>query len=186
MSLETANTISGLVKTNPTPADPVNQGDDHLRLLKSTLKSQFPGANGLGFNIPITPTEAELNFVEGASSNIQDQIDALVIAGGTDALNAPLDTILIFGNGYAPAGWTALPFTDDYMIRIIDPGDYDPGNAFGGIDSPINYSGGHLHTTTSVVVQSGTGQTVVNDVPMQINGWDWHPRYFDTIAGQKE
>lgn len=46
MALETGNFISDLVNTNPTGTDPRNQGDDHLRLIKSVLLSTFPNISG--------------------------------------------------------------------------------------------------------------------------------------------
>jgi len=49
MGLE-ANTsstyINGLVGTNPTTADPLSEGDNHLRLIKDVLKRTFPGVTG--------------------------------------------------------------------------------------------------------------------------------------------
>lgn len=45
--LETATYINELVTTNPVGAtDPKSQGDDHLRLIKSTLKNTFPNVSG--------------------------------------------------------------------------------------------------------------------------------------------
>ena len=42
MALETATYINGLVITNPAGGDDLSQGDDHIRLLKSTIKATFP------------------------------------------------------------------------------------------------------------------------------------------------
>lgn len=42
MPLETGSSIADLVVTNPTPGDPKQRGDDHLRLIKSVLKVTFP------------------------------------------------------------------------------------------------------------------------------------------------
>lgn len=45
MGLETGTWVDDLVTTNPDgTADPKSQGDDHLRLIKSVLKSTFPNA----------------------------------------------------------------------------------------------------------------------------------------------
>jgi len=77
MGLETASYLSDLVLTNPTGGDPIQQGDDHLRLIKKVITQTFPGAGGLGFASPITATEAELNFVDGVTSSIQTQINTL-------------------------------------------------------------------------------------------------------------
>lgn len=70
MALETATYIDGLVITNPTGADAKNTADDHLRLIKSTVKATFPNVTGA-----ITPTHTELNYVDGVTSAIQTQID---------------------------------------------------------------------------------------------------------------
>lgn len=45
MGLETATYISDLNTSNPSSSDFLSQTDDHIRLLKATLKSTFPDAN---------------------------------------------------------------------------------------------------------------------------------------------
>lgn len=56
MGLESATFINGLVESNPTSSDNANQGDNHLRLIKSTLKATFPNITGA-----VTATQADLN-----------------------------------------------------------------------------------------------------------------------------
>jgi hypothetical protein len=56
MALETATYISGLVSTNPTSSDNISEGDNHLRLIKSTLLATFPNVTGA-----ITKTHTQLN-----------------------------------------------------------------------------------------------------------------------------
>jgi len=46
MALETGTVINDLVITNPGASDQKSQGDDHLRLLKATVKNSFPGFSG--------------------------------------------------------------------------------------------------------------------------------------------
>lgn len=93
MGLEAGTTISSFISSNPTSADPVNQGDDHLRLIKSVLKAQFPGAAALGYNVPITATEAELNSLHtGSISTILPTISGYVI--GANTAIASTDTLL--------------------------------------------------------------------------------------------
>jgi hypothetical protein len=58
MALETATYVSQLVATNPTHADGVNQGDAHLRLIKSVLQATFPNLTGA-----LTAALAALNLV---------------------------------------------------------------------------------------------------------------------------
>jgi hypothetical protein len=63
MGLESATYIDGLVTTNPVGAtDPKSQGDDHIRLLKSTVKATFPNLTGA-----VTATQLELNFIDGVT-----------------------------------------------------------------------------------------------------------------------
>lgn len=70
MGLETGTYISDLVVTNPTSTDPKSQGDDHLRLVKATLKNTFPNITGA-----MTVSHTVLNYVATLTSNVQDQIN---------------------------------------------------------------------------------------------------------------
>lgn len=54
--LETSTYIDGLIATNPLATDPSHQGDDHLRLIKSTIKNTFPNINAA-----MTLTDETLN-----------------------------------------------------------------------------------------------------------------------------
>lgn len=56
MPLESGTYISDLVATNPPGTDGKSQGDDHLRLIKTTIKNTFPNINAA-----VTPTPTELN-----------------------------------------------------------------------------------------------------------------------------
>lgn len=46
MALETGTYISDLNSANPTATDDVSEGDDHIRLLKSTILATFPNITG--------------------------------------------------------------------------------------------------------------------------------------------
>lgn len=58
MSLELADFISQLVQSNPEGSDPKSRGDDHLRLIKHVLQTQF---SGFTLGKPITRNEDEIN-----------------------------------------------------------------------------------------------------------------------------
>lgn len=73
MSLETGTYISDLVSTNPLGSDAKSAGDDHIRLLKSTIKASFTGVTGA-----VTATHTELNYAAGLTSAAQTQITAEV------------------------------------------------------------------------------------------------------------
>lgn len=80
-ALETGTYISDLVSTNPTSNDLASQGDDHLRLVKSTVKATFPNLSGA-----VTPTHTELNFVDGVTSAVQTQLNNKVTLDATTEL----------------------------------------------------------------------------------------------------
>lgn len=75
MPLEKANTLSELDMLYPLPSDPSSRGDDHLRLIKTVLKKQFPGKDGNGLNAPITLTEEFLNGLPKAIQDLQKNMD---------------------------------------------------------------------------------------------------------------
>lgn len=70
MGLESGTYIDSLVATNPLLDDPVSQGDDHIRLLKSTILNSFPNIAGA-----MNASHTELNHVVGVTSGIQGQIN---------------------------------------------------------------------------------------------------------------
>lgn len=95
MGLETATYISDLVSTNPAAGDAKSQGDDHIRLVKATVKATFPNVSGA-----VTATHAELNIMDGVTAstaelNILDGVTAstaeLNIMDGVTATTAELN-----------------------------------------------------------------------------------------------
>lgn len=68
MGIEVADFLSGLNPNWPLDTDSGTQGDDHLRLIKSVLRSTFPGASGNGFSKQIIATEDELNSLAAGGS----------------------------------------------------------------------------------------------------------------------
>lgn len=64
MSLETGTYISDLNSANPVGTDVKSQGDDHIRLVKSTILATFPNVTGA-----ITPTHTDLNQLLNAGSH---------------------------------------------------------------------------------------------------------------------
>jgi hypothetical protein len=53
MALESATYISGLVDSNPSGSDSISLGDDHLKLIKSVLKTTLPNANAVIVSVPL-------------------------------------------------------------------------------------------------------------------------------------
>jgi len=111
MPLEQGTFINSLVVTNPASVDSLAQADDHMRLIKSTIKSTFPNITGaitadhseinvldgitsstaeLNILDGVTATAAEINHLSGATSNIQTQLTTLstsVSGLNTDLVN---------------------------------------------------------------------------------------------------
>lgn len=79
MALETGTYISDLVATNPTSTDPKSEGDNHLRLIKSTVKATFPNVTGA-----VTKTHTQLNNTVDKSGDTMT--GSLNIGGGGNLL----------------------------------------------------------------------------------------------------
>ncbi|MDA3806964.1 MAG: hypothetical protein PF440_03535 [Thiomicrorhabdus sp.] len=118
MSLESGTYIDSLVVTNPTASDPKSEGDDHIRLLKSTVKATFPNVTEA-----VTATQAELNILDGVTAttaelNILDGVTAttaeLNILGGVTATAAELNAIVI--NAPLLADLVAITGTDGQQV----------------------------------------------------------------------
>ena len=146
MPLETGSVIGDLDESWPLGGDPTNKGDDHLRLIKSVLISQFPGVGGAGLEKVIIATEDELNYLTGTVSNIAADIKALQDDSANLGVNlsAPKDTIMTFTNISVPLGWTQVTNdVNDYMMRIVNTA----GGGRGGTQSPFSFNWAHQHNT---------------------------------------
>lgn len=106
MPLESATHISDLNASNPVGlTDTKATLDDHIRLLKSVLKTDFANISGA-----VTASHTELNYVDGVTSAIQTQLDAKApIASptftGTPA--APTASVGTGGTQIATCGFVA-------------------------------------------------------------------------------
>jgi len=57
MTVESATYINQLAPANPATSDNISEGDDHLRLIKSVLQSQFPNIGAAA----VSPTATQFN-----------------------------------------------------------------------------------------------------------------------------
>ena len=89
MALESASWVTQLVDTNPTTSDPVSQGDDHLRMIKTVLSNSFPSTS----TSPIVPN------MSGQSGKVlsNDGTDASWAAAGDPAGTAIAMAIALGG-----------------------------------------------------------------------------------------
>lgn len=144
MPLETASFINGLVATNPVSTDPVAQADDHIRLIKSTIKATFPNLTGA-----VTANQATLN--------------SPFPVGGIIMWSGAIDTI--------PAAWAlcngvAVPRSDGAgnitppdlrnLFVVGAGGSYTVGQTGGANTATTATAGAHTHSGTT----GGTALTV--------------------------
>ena len=139
MAKETATYISQLVATNPVASDSVSVGDDHLRMLKTVLKTQFSGLTG---TTAIASSEAELNILDGVTATAAElnylDITTLGTSADSKALTQASGVVTIAGDvvvsgttpkvtiGDAGAEDTTLLFdgnAQDYYIALDDSAD---------------------------------------------------------------
>ena len=126
MAKETATYISQLVATNPVASDSVSVGDDHLRMLKTVLKTQFSGLSG---TTAITATEAEMNYLDiatlgtSADSKVLTQASGVVTIVGDVKITGTTPLLTI---GDAGAEDTTIVFdgnAKDFYIALDDSAD---------------------------------------------------------------
>ena len=139
MALASASYISELTATNPTASDSVAQGDDHLRLLKTVLKTQFSGLTG---TTAIASSEAELNILDGVTATAAElnylDITTLGTSADSKALTQASGVVTIVGDvkitgttplltiGDAGAEDTTLLFdgnAKDFYVALDDSAD---------------------------------------------------------------
>lgn len=103
MTVETATYINQLDATKPSATDLKSEGDDHLRLLKSTLQASFPSVTGA-----VTATHTELSRVAGVTSAIQTQLDAKAALASPTFSGTPAVPTATTGTSTTQAASTAF------------------------------------------------------------------------------
>jgi len=95
MALESGSYIDSLNTNNPVATDPLAQADDHIRLIKATIKASFPNITGA-----VTLTQTEINALK-------------------TSLSAPSGVRLLFHMSNAPVGWTKDTTHNDKALRVV-------------------------------------------------------------------
>lgn len=143
MALESATYINQLVASNPTLSDPKAQGDDHIRMVKSVLKSTFPSFTGA-----VTLTQTQIN---GLGDTTQFFKSGMVVIWGGAIASIPAGWLLCNGVGTVTAGWPVPDLRDRFVLGA--GGSVIEGN-----------SGGAASHTHSISV-NGVGLTVAQLPP---------------------
>lgn len=143
MALESFSGIWSLDISSPYTSDDVNQGDDHLRGIKASLKQTFPEVSAT-----VNVSHTELNYLSGVASNIQDTISShnalltshqslsqsyashlaysiMSLAGSTTEFSASTSLSLFTGFGTVGPQNLATALTASGAISVTRPGHYD-------------------------------------------------------------
>lgn len=105
MGLEAATYVNDLNTANPVTGDQRNEGDDHLRMIKATLKATFPGMGG---------AFTRISTVSGAQSVAATDNTKLWYFTGNGTLNLPLAASA--GNGFM-----VLAYVPARVSVVVDP-----------------------------------------------------------------
>jgi len=141
MGLETASYIDQLVAANPLGTDSKSQGDNHIRLLKSVLQTQFPSLGNAVVNTSaaqlnvlteITASATEINKLDGVTSTTaQLNLVNTVPVARTNLYDAvyPIGCIYQSTVSTSPAtlfpGTTWSVFSEGKVLAGYDSGDSD-------------------------------------------------------------
>jgi hypothetical protein len=171
MALETATYIDGLNASNPAASDAISTADDHLRLIKSTIKATFPNITG-----PVTATQSDINTARAplASPAFTGTPTAPTASSGTNTtqlattafVQAALQALYPVGSIYTNATnstnpatllgfgtWTAFAAGRVMVGHNASDPLFDTAEETGGSKDAIVVS--HTHTATSTVTDPG-------------------------------
>jgi hypothetical protein len=102
MTVETASYISQLSAANPAASDAIQEGDDHLRLIKSVLKTQFPSLGATA----VSQTGVQMNKLGHEPGSV------IMWAAGTAPTTTTIagvkDWLLCDGSAYSTTTYSVL------------------------------------------------------------------------------
>lgn len=154
MGLETGSNISDLNSSNPTTADNASQGDDHLRLIKTVLKTEFPSF--VSSTTGVVATQAELSVLGSVTAGtvtaskgvVVDSnsavdvwnVDNITLNGNTISTSNTNGDLLIAPNGSGDVDFDACSIMIDTGESIKDAGG-DEYVEFTESTTPVNHLG---------------------------------------------
>lgn len=95
MALESSTYINGLVANNPTSTDNISEGDNHIRLLKSTIKATFPNIAGA---VSGTHTAIDSAVTAANAATNANTVSTIVKRDGSGNFSAGTITAALSGN----------------------------------------------------------------------------------------
>ncbi len=122
MALETGTFIDDLVATNPVAGDLVNQGDDHIRLLKEVLRNSFPGlSEAVAIESGVwTPTfdfatPGDLSVAYAAQEGMYFRVGPVIF------INFRLTFTPTYTTASGAGQWEGLPFQVNAAVGAVTP-----------------------------------------------------------------
>ena len=102
MTVEYASYISQLNTSNPAASDNISEGDDHLRLIKSVLQTQFPNLA----TTAVTQTSAQMNKLGFETGTVCMYASNSIPT--TETISGIRDWLLCDGSDYSTSTYSAL------------------------------------------------------------------------------
>ena len=156
MTVESASYISQLNTAYPAAGDNISEGDDHLRLIKSVLQTQFPNLSTTAVN----PTAAQMNKLGFQTGSILMYASNTIPT--TQTISGLNDFLLCDGSSYS-----TTTYSDLYAVI---------GTTFGGSGSNFNVPdyrtyfpvgvGGSFVLGTAVSASAATGTDTLKVQPI--------------------
>ena len=156
MTVESASYISKLNTAYPAAGDNISEGDDHLRLIKSVLQTQFPNLSTTAVN----PTAAQMNKLGFETGSILMYASNTIPT--TQTISGLNDFLLCDGSSYS-----TTTYSDLYAVI---------GTTFGGSGSNFNVPdyrtyfpvgvGGSFVLGTAVSASAATGTDTLKVQPI--------------------
>jgi hypothetical protein len=150
MTVETATNISQLNASYPAASDPKSEGDDHIRLVKSTLQATFPGITGVETSSATSnvatkvATTSQVQAAILAATGITAVLPGQGGSGGkflqTDGTSANWNAVHDVQNYAASSTWTKPANAKFVFIELLGAGG-GGGNA-SGLFSTMGSGGG--------------------------------------------
>lgn len=153
MTVETATYINQLDSAKPGATDLKSEGDDHLRLIKSTLQATFPNLAGA-----VSATHTELGYVAGVTSSLQSQINAKAPLASPALTGTPTAPTAAAGTNTTQVATTAFVSATAFSAALPS----QAGNA-GKFVTTDGTNASWAYATPLLNVVTGTTQAAVKD-----------------------
>ena len=166
MALDTGNYISDFDNVNPPSSDPVSQGDDVLRFIKTCLQRTFPAGtaaySGSSTTTGLGPDRIAQVLIAKATAPV---VDTSATGHAARAMGLTwLDTTanLVKMRNQANDAWITLPFDPEVNQKVIALAGTIDGTVIGGA-TPAAITGTTLTGNTSLALATGATVTGIDN-----------------------